>query len=86
MTEKTFEIPQLMVVGNRSKKSGKLYVALVANLGYRDVVLTFNKYAIAEFLGKPFSSIINFLNDVQISLDRDNCGIELDVYEFVEQY
>lgn len=48
---------KLKIVKNKGKKSGKEYLAMVVDLGYRETILTFDSTVIAEMSGMSFADL-----------------------------
>lgn len=48
---------KLEIVKNKGRNSGKEYLALVVDLGYRNAILTFNSTIIAEISGMSFGDL-----------------------------
>lgn len=54
------------VVKNMSKKSGKEYTALALDLGYRQVLISFDLVVISEVSGLSFSEIYALENGSKV--------------------
>lgn len=64
---------KLKIVKNVGKKSGKEYLALQIDLGYRNVVLSFDSAVIAEVSGLSFAD----LHAIKIGEDKIIADVKL---------